>query len=133
MVLQKIRGGSPWVPQETCWGGGGRKCSLESGGWGLSLLWPLGCGSQKGSPSASHSFFFFFCPYRVFKFYLFFYFWLCWVFVAVQTFSSYGEQEELLVSMLRLLLTVASLVAQHRLYVHQLRQLQLQGSRVRAQ
>ena len=58
---------------------------------------------------------FFFCPYKVFKFYLLFYLWLCWVFVAVQTFSSYGEQEELLVSVLRLLLIVASLVAQHRL------------------
>ena len=88
---------------------------------------------SKRQPFSQSQFFFFFCPYRVFKFYLFFYFWLCWVFVAVQTFSSYGEQEELLVSMLRLLLTVASLVAQHRLYAHQLRQLRLQGSRVRAQ
>ena len=74
-----------------------------------------------------------FCPYRCFKLYLLFNFWLCWVFVAVQTLSSYGEQGELLVAVLRLLITVASLAAQHRLYARELQELWLQGSTVQAQ
>ena len=45
--------------------------------------------------------------------YLFIYFWLHWVFVAV--FSSCGEQGLLFVAVHGLLLTVASLVAEHGL------------------
>ena len=51
------------------------------------------------------------CPYLVFFIYLF-YFWLCWVFIAACTFSSCGEGGcSLVIS--RLLLAVASLVAEH--------------------
>ena len=42
------------------------------------------------------------------------YFQLCWVFIAVQTFSSCRQQGLLLVAMHGLLLVVASLV-EHRL------------------
>ena len=48
--------------------------------------------------------------------YLFIYFWLCWVFVAVhKAFSSCGEQGLLFVAVCGLLITVASLAAEHRL------------------
>ena len=49
------------------------KFSLEGGGWGLSLLGLLRCGSQKGSPSASHNFFFF----AHIRFLNFIYFFIC--------------------------------------------------------
>ena len=48
--------------------------------------------------------------------YLFIYFWLLWVFVAVRrAFSSCGERGLLLVAVHRLLIAVASLVARHGL------------------
>ena len=52
-----------------------------------------------------------------FKFYLFIYFWLCWVFVAVrrQAFSSCVEWGLLFVAVRGLLIAVASLVAEHGL------------------
>ena len=46
---------------------------------------------------------------------IYFYFWLCWVFVAARAFSSCGEQGLLFVAVHRLLLAVASLVAEHGL------------------
>ena len=47
---------------------------------------------------------------------LFIYFFLCWVFVAARRlFSSCGEQGLLFVAVRRLLIAVASLVAEHRL------------------
>ena len=49
------------------------------------------------------------------KFYLF-YFWLCWVFVAVCGLSPVAESRGYaLVAVCRLLTTVASLVSEHRL------------------
>ena len=65
------------------------------------------------------SFLFYSVPF--FKmFYLFyftyFYFWLCWVFVAVRGLSSScGERGLLFVVVRRLLIAVASLVAEHGL------------------
>ena len=48
--------------------------------------------------------------------YLFFYFWLCWVFVAARgLFSGCGEWGLLFVVVHRLLIAVASLVAEHGL------------------
>ena len=46
---------------------------------------------------------------------LFVYFWLCWVFVAVQTFSSCGEWGLLSSCGRGPLIVVASLVAEHGL------------------
>ena len=43
----------------------------------------------------------------------FIYFWLCWIFVAVRAFSSYGEQGYS--SLQRLFIVVASLVVEDRL------------------
>ena len=45
----------------------------------------------------------------------FIYFWLCWVFVAAQSFSSCGEQRLLSVAVCGLLIAVASLVVKRRL------------------
>ena len=58
-----------------------------------------------------------YCPLFFFNlFYLFIYFWLHWVFVAEPgLFSSCGEQGLLFVVVCRLLIAVASLVAEHRL------------------
>ena len=57
----------------------------------------------------SQSLFFFF-------YYLFIYFWLHWVFVAVRgLFSSCGERGLLFVAVRGLLIAVASLVAEHGL------------------
>ena len=42
------------------------------------------------------------------------YFWLCWSSLLWGPFCSYGEQGLLLVVVCRLLLAVASLVAEHR-------------------
>ena len=53
---------------------------------------------------------------------IYFYFWLCWVFVALLGLS--------LVAVNGLLIVVASLVAEHRFWVHELQQLRLAGSRV---
>ena len=48
--------------------------------------------------------------------YLFIYFWLRWVFLAARgLFSSCGERGLLFVAVLRLLIAVASLVAEHGL------------------
>ena len=44
-----------------------------------------------------------------------FYFWLHWVFLAVQAFSSCSEQGLLFVAVRGLLIVVASLVAEHGL------------------
>ena len=53
--------------------------------------------------------------------YLFIYFWLCWVFVAVRgLFSSCGEQGLLFVVVCGLFTAVASLVAEHGLVAHRL-------------
>ena len=49
------------------------------------------------------------------KFILFIYFWLHWVFVAVQAFSSCGERGLLFVAVRGLLIAVASLVVEHGL------------------
>ena len=52
----------------------------------------------------------------VLKLYLFIYFWLLWVFVAAQTFSSCGEWGLLsLVVVCRLLIVMASFAAEHKL------------------
>ena len=46
-------------------------------------------------------------------------FWLCWVFVAVcGLFSGCGERGLLFIAVHRLLIAVASLVAEHGLWVH---------------
>ena len=45
----------------------------------------------------------------------FFIFWLCWVFVAAQAFSSCGKQGLLFIAVQGLLITVTSLVVEHRL------------------
>ena len=44
--------------------------------------------------------------------------WLCWVFIAQQTFSGCGQQGLLFVEVHGLLIAVASLAAQHRLQAH---------------
>ena len=54
---------------------------------------------------------------------LFIYFWLCWVFVAAQSFSSCGERGLLLLAVRGLLIVVASLVVEHRLQACRLQQL----------
>ena len=46
---------------------------------------------------------------------LFIYFWLCWVFVASWASSLVGSRSHSLVLVCRLLIEVASLVAEHRL------------------
>ena len=52
----------------------------------------------------------------IFFFNLFIYFWLCWVFVAVHGISLVGGERGLLfIAVRRLLIAVASLVAEHRL------------------
>ena len=43
------------------------------------------------------------------------YFWLCWVFIAVQAFSSCSEQRLLFTAVHRLLVVVASFISKHRL------------------
>ena len=48
-------------------------------------------------------------------FYLFIYFWLCWVFVAAWAFSRCGERGLLFIVVRGLLIAVASLVAEHGL------------------
>ena len=64
--------------------------------------------------SSSTSFFFFnFC---------FIYFWLHWVFIAACGFPYCSEWGILLLGMLKLLIAVASLVAEHRLQALRLRQ-----------
>ena len=56
----------------------------------------------------SHSFFFFLlCS-------LFIYLWLCWVFAAAWAFPTFGRVSCLL-AVLKLLIAVVSLVAEHRL------------------
>ena len=47
---------------------------------------------------------------------LFIYFLLHWVFIAAWAFSSCGERGLLFIAVCRLLIAVASLVAEHRLY-----------------
>ena len=70
----------------------------------------------------------FFFVIVVFKMYLF-YVWLCWVFVAVcGLFSSCGERGLLFAAVRRLLIAVASLVAEHGLQVRGLQQLWHVGS-----
>ena len=55
-------------------------------------------------------------PDVLFLFFLLFYFWLRWVFVAVRRlFSSCGEQGLLFLVVHGLLIAVTSLVAEHRL------------------
>ena len=52
----------------------------------------------------------------IFLIYLFIYFWLCWVFVAAHgLFSSCSERGLLFIAVRRLLIAVASLVAEHGL------------------
>ena len=66
-------------------------------------LWSLTLGQ-------SVTLFFFF-----FKFYLFIYFWLHWVFIAARgPFSSCGERGPLFAAVHGLLIAMASLVAEHR-------------------
>ena len=48
--------------------------------------------------------------------YLSIYFWLCWVSVAAQSFSSCGERGHFLVVMRGFLIVLAALVVQHRLW-----------------
>ena len=47
--------------------------------------------------------------------YLFIYFWLCWVLVAVQAFLCLWRAGATLVAVPRLLVAVTSLVVEHRL------------------
>ena len=47
--------------------------------------------------------------------YLFIYFWLHWVFVAAQAFSSCGERGLLFIVVRGLVIAVTSLVEEHRL------------------
>ena len=54
-----------------------------------------------------------------FKIY-FMYFWLCWVFVSVSTFSSCGKRGPLFITVRGPLTIVASLVAEHRLQTRRL-------------
>ena len=51
--------------------------------------------------------------FKINLFMLFIYFWLCWVFVAVRSFSSCGVRGLLFVAVHGLLIAVASLVAEH--------------------
>ena len=55
------------------------------------------------------------CTYPFFKYYLFIYFWLCWVFVSARAFSSCGKRGLLFVAVRGLLIVVASLVVEYRL------------------
>ena len=50
-----------------------------------------------------------------FIYFIYFYFWLCWVFLAARAFSSCGERGLLLVAARGFLIAVASLVAEHGL------------------
>ena len=60
---------------------------------------------------------------------LFFFFWLHWIFVAVcGLFFSCEEQGLLFAAVHRLLIVVASLVAEHRLQAYRLQYLQPTGS-----
>ena len=60
-------------------------------------------------------------------------FWLLWIFVCfARAFFSCGEWGLLFVAVRRLLIAVASLVAEHRLCVHGLQELQHAGSVVMA-
>ena len=61
------------------------------------------------------------------------YFWMLWVFILVQAFSSCFKQELHLVMVLRLLISVASLIAECRLEVCSLQELQLVRSKTQAQ
>ena len=57
------------------------------------------------------------CFFCFFKIFYLFYFWLHWVFVAARgLFSGCGEQGLLFVAVHRLLVAVASLVAEHGFY-----------------
>ena len=61
---------------------------------------------------------FYFIFFKVFLknlFKIFFFFWLCWVFVAVWAFSSCSERGLLFVAVRGLLIAVASLVMEHGL------------------
>ena len=64
----------------------------------------------------------------VFK--LFFYLWLHWVFVPARAFSRCRKQGFLSSASLRLLISVASLMAEHGLQVQELQWLQHRGSEV---
>ena len=72
----------------------------------------------------------FFFNYLAVSFFLFFlkliYFWLRWIFLAVQ--GSCGERGLLFVAVRRLLIAMASLVAEHGLWVRGLQQLWHVGS-----
>ena len=46
---------------------------------------------------------------------VFFFFWLCWIFIAAQAFSSCSQRGLLFVVVLRLVTAVASLVPRHGL------------------
>ena len=48
-------------------------------------------------------------------YFIYFYFWLRWVFVAARAFSSCGERRLLFVAVRGLLIAVASLIAEHGL------------------
>ena len=61
-----------------------------------------------------------------FLFFIFFYFWLCWVFVSVRGLSSCGERGPLLIAVRGPLTIAASLVVEHGL---QTRRLSSCGSR----
>ena len=63
---------------------------------------------------------------------LFVYFWLCWVFTAVQAFLQLWQAQASLHCGDRLLIVVACLVAEHSLQSVWTQQLWLTGSRVRA-
>ena len=61
-------------------------------------------------------------------------FWLCWVFCCcTQASSGCSEQRLLFVAAHGLLIVVASLVVEHRLWVHELPWMQRMGSRAWAQ
>ena len=62
-----------------------------------------------------------------YKFIFIIYSWLHWVFVAARAFSNCGEWGLLFVAVRRLLIVVASLGAEHGLYVHRLQQLWCTG------
>ena len=53
------------------------------------------------------------CPFIIFLYKFFFFFWLCWVFVAARGLSLVGEQGLLFIVVHGLLIVVASLVVEH--------------------
>ena len=67
-------------------------------------------------------------------FFVLFCFWLFWVFIAAhRLFSICGEWDLIFIAVHKLLIVVASLIAEHGLWAHGLQWLQLLVSRAQAQ